>query len=115
MLKKLLAAIAACCAASAFAATDVNTATAEDLNGVKGIGPAMSARIIEERQKGQFKDWDDLKARVKGIGNKRAEKLSGEGLTVDGTSYNSTTTKPNKAASPAPSQASAPEEAAVLQ
>lgn len=96
MLKKLLSLLAACCAATAFAAVDVNTATAEDLNSVKGIGAAMSARIIEARKDGNFKDWNDLKARVKGIGNKKAGKLSDEGLTVDGASYDASAAKAQK-------------------
>ena len=96
MLKKLLSLLAACCAASAFAAVDVNTATAEDLNALKGIGPAMSTRIVEERKNGNFKDWDDLKARVKGLGNKKAGKLSEQGLTVDGASYDAAAAKAQK-------------------
>ena len=96
MLKKLLSLLAACCAASAFAAVDVNTATAEDLNALKGIGPAMSTRIVEERKNGEFKDWNDLKARVKGIGNKKAGKLSEQGLTVGGASYDAAAEKAHK-------------------
>lgn len=98
MLKKLLSLLAACCAATAFAAVDVNTATAEDLNSVKGIGPAMSTRIVEERKNGDFKDWDDFKARVKGIGNKKAGKLSEQGLTVGGASYDGAAAKAPKGA-----------------
>ena len=96
MLKKLLSLLAACCAASAFAAVDVNTATAEDLNALKGIGPAMSTRIVEERKNGEFKDWNDLKARVKGIGNKKAGKLSEQGLIVGGASYDAAAAKAHK-------------------
>ena len=40
-----------------------------DLDGVKGIGPVMSKRILDERKKGKFKDWPDLVARVKGLGD----------------------------------------------
>lgn len=114
MLKKLLSLLAACCAATAFAAVDVNTATAEDLNSVKGIGPAMSTRIVEEREKGDFKDWGDLKARVKGIGNKKAGKLSAQGLTVGGASYDGAAAKApknkgKKAAKKAAKKASAAE------
>ena len=56
MLKKLLAALAMFYAAMSFAAVDVNTANAADLDSVKGIGPAMSTRILDERKKGPFKD-----------------------------------------------------------
>ena len=88
MLKKLLVLLAALYASLAFAAADVNSATAADLDAVKGIGPALSARIIDARtQGGAFKDWNDLLARVKGIGEKSAAKLSTEGLTVNGSTY----------------------------
>ena len=39
------------------------------------------------RKKGQFKDWSDLMARVKGIKGGAAARLSKEGLTVNGASY----------------------------
>ena len=87
MLKKLLALAAMLYAAASFAAVDVNTATAAELEGVKGIGQATSAHILEERKHGAFKDWDDFKNRVKGIGDKSAAKLSAEGLTVGGAAY----------------------------
>lgn len=68
----------------AFAQVDVNKATQVTLDGVKGIGPTTSKRIIEEREKGQFKDWADFETRVKGIGGKKAAALSAAGLTVNG-------------------------------
>ena len=87
MLKKLLAALAMSYAALSFAAVDVNTGTVADLDSVKGIGPAMSTRILDERKKAPFKDWADLIARVKGIGGKSAATLSTGGLTVNGAAY----------------------------
>lgn len=39
MLKKILAIVAMLYAAAAFAAVDVNKATAAELDGIKGIGP----------------------------------------------------------------------------
>lgn len=87
MFKKLLAALAMFYAAFSFAAVDANTATAADLDGVKGIGPAMSTRILEERKKGKFKDWSDFIARVKGVGDKSADRLSSNGLTINGAAY----------------------------
>lgn len=87
MLKKILAVLAMLYAAAAFAAVDVNTAKAADLDGVKGIGPVMSKRILDERKKGKFKSWEDLISRVKGLGESSAAKLSAEGLTVDGSAF----------------------------
>jgi competence protein ComEA len=87
MLKKLLAALLALCAAAAFAAVDVNKADQAALESVKGIGPAISGKILEERKKGSFKDWNDLIERVKGVGEGNAAKFSADGLTVNGASF----------------------------
>ena len=87
MFKQILIALALCCASGAFAAVDVNQASVAELDGIKGIGPAMSSRILDERKKGPFKDWGDLMARVKGVGQASAARLSAEGLTVGGTSF----------------------------
>lgn len=87
MLKKILALLFMLYAAASFAAVDVNKATAAELDGLKGVGPAISKRIVDERKKGDFKSWEDFISRVKGIGDKTAAKLSEEGLTVKGDSF----------------------------
>ncbi len=88
MFKKISAFIAALMlTAVAFAAVDVNKGTAAELDSVKGLGPAKTKQILDERKKGEFKSWDDLISRVKGLGDKTAAKLSTEGLTVGGASY----------------------------
>ena len=87
MLKKILAIVAMLYAFAAFAAVDVNKATAAELDGLKGIGPAISSRIIDERKKGAYKDWNDFIVRVKGVGEGNAAKFSAEGLTVNGSGY----------------------------
>jgi competence protein ComEA len=76
----------------------VNKATVADLDSIKGIGPGTSAKILEARQKSAFKNWEDLISRVPGIGEKRAAKLSSEGLTVQGEAYKgvASTNKPDK-------------------
>jgi competence protein ComEA len=65
-------------------AVDVNTATEAQLDSVKGLGPSSTARILQAREAGPFKDWKDLMARVKGIKQGTAHKLSNAGLTVNG-------------------------------
>lgn len=87
MLKKILFFFAMMYAAVCFAAVDVNKGTAADLDSVKGIGPAMSSRILEERKKGNFKDWNDFITRVKGVGELNAAKFSTAGLTVNGEAF----------------------------
>ena len=39
---------------------NINTATAAELDTLKGIGEARSKKIIEERSKAKFKDFADL-------------------------------------------------------
>ena len=85
--KKLFVLFALLYAAVAFAAVDVNKATAAELDAVKGIGPAISGKILDERKKGEFKNWADFIGRVKGLGEKSAAKFSAEGLTVSGAAY----------------------------
>ena len=87
MFKKFLVFFAAMYVAMSFAAVDVNKATPADLDGLKGIGPGISGKIVEERKKGEFKNWNDFIERVKGIGEKNAVKFSAEGMTVSGASY----------------------------
>lgn len=86
MLKKLLVTATLLAAAGlAFAQVDVNKADQAALDSVKGVGPATSKRIIDERTKGgNFKDWADFEKRVKGINGKSAVKLSQAGLQVNG-------------------------------
>ena len=87
MLKKILALVAMLYAAACFAAVDVNKANAAELDSIKGIGPAISTKILDERKKGNFKDWNDFIERVKGIGEGNAAKFSTEGLTVGGATF----------------------------
>ncbi len=63
---------------------DINSATAEDLELLPGVGSILAARIVEERaQGGAFKAVTDL-SRVKGLSISRADALRVY-LTVSGT------------------------------
>ena len=54
---------------------NINTATAEELDTLPGIGPAIAQRIIEYRQtNGPFQSIEEIK-NVSGIGDKLFEKL----------------------------------------
>jgi competence protein ComEA len=89
MLKKILAVSAMLFAFAASAAVEANKATDAELDGLKGVGPALSKRIIDARKQSEFKDWPDFMSRVKGVKEKQATKLSAEGLTVNGQSFGS--------------------------
>ncbi|MDA8520581.1 ComEA family DNA-binding protein [Acidovorax sp. NCPPB 4044] len=85
-LGRTAAALALCAGLwpAAACATDVNTASVAELDGIRGIGPAMSRRILQARAQAPFTDWQDLIARVPGLGRQSAARLSQEGLTVGG-------------------------------
>ena len=87
LLSVLFAVLLSLGATTAFAAVDANKATQAELETIKGIGPAVSGKILDERKKGNFKDWPDLVERVKGVGDGNAAKFSTEGLTVNGQGF----------------------------
>ncbi|MEI7786786.1 MAG: helix-hairpin-helix domain-containing protein [Betaproteobacteria bacterium] len=106
MLKKIFAFFAAMSLMAAFAAVDINKGSPAELETIKGIGPAKSKLIVEERKKGEFKSWQDFISRVNGFGEASAAKLSAEGLTVGGASFKPAA-KDAKAAAPAKPDAKA--------
>lgn len=89
MLKRFVffaAALAAALPSFLAYAVDVNTADEAALRMVKGIGPAKAKAIVEERAAGgSFKDSDDLRQRVKGLGGHAVDRLQAEGLTIGAT------------------------------
>ncbi len=87
MRKALLAGIIALMSFHALAGIEINQASEADLDGIKGIGPSLSRKILAERKKGDFSDWHELLKRVSGIGEKSALRLSEAGLTVGGLPY----------------------------
>ncbi|MFZ5488088.1 MAG: ComEA family DNA-binding protein [Pseudomonadota bacterium] len=86
------------CATAAFAAdagpVELNRASEAELDGLKGIGPALSRRILEARDQGPFQDWNDFLGRVTGVGPRSAARLSAEGLTVNGQPFDAAQSKP---------------------
>lgn len=59
---------------SAAGRINLNRATAEELDGLPGIGPAMARRIVERRQVRRFTKVEDL-LQIKGIGKAKLERL----------------------------------------
>ena len=96
MFKKLLATTAMLFAITSFAAVDANKGTVAEFDGLKGVGPSMSKRIIEARKEKEFKDWPDFMQRVKGVKEKKAAKLSAEGLTVNGQGFSGAAAAPKE-------------------
>jgi competence protein ComEA len=53
---------------------NLNTASAEQLTTLPGIGPKLAARIVEYRQKSPFKSTQEL-MNVRGVGEKNFAKI----------------------------------------
>lgn len=81
-MKKLLLTLAVLLfSGSLYAAVDLNTASVEELQAVKGIGASKAEAIVQHRkQHGPFKNVEELD-QVKGFGKKSVEHLRSE-LTV---------------------------------
>lgn len=56
----------------------LNSADKSDLMQIKGIGEVKAAAILKERKKSKFKSFDDLSARVKGIGKKAVSNIKND-------------------------------------
>ncbi|ADQ84318.1 competence protein ComEA helix-hairpin-helix repeat protein [Methylovorus sp. MP688] len=89
----LIALATLCFALSAHAAVNINTASKEELETVKGIGPAKAQAIIDYRKKnGNFKTVEDLN-NVPGFGDKSLAKLKGQVSVVGKSAAGPITTK----------------------
>ncbi|OIQ69756.1 helix-hairpin-helix motif protein [mine drainage metagenome] len=88
MLKKCIALMFALYAVVGMAAAlDINKASQAELDSIKGMGPVTSGKILDERKKTSFRDWNDFITRVKGVGEVKAAKFSAEGVTVNGAAF----------------------------
>jgi competence ComEA-like helix-hairpin-helix protein len=54
--------------------TNINTASAGELESLPGVGPALAARIVAARREQMFSSLDDL-TRVRGVGPATVERL----------------------------------------
>ena len=97
----------------ALAQVNINTATAQELQTLNGIGPAKAAAIVEYRTaNGPFKSPEDIK-NVRGIGNGIYQKISSEITVGNGQTARTPAAKPaTPAAKPSASKPAATRPAA---
>ncbi|OHC90675.1 MAG: hypothetical protein A3J99_07200 [Sideroxydans sp. RIFOXYD2_FULL_59_7] len=78
MKKLLLTLLVLLFSGSLYAAVDLNTASVEELQAVKGVGASKAEAIVQHRkQHGPFKRVEELD-NVKGFGKKMVERLRSE-------------------------------------
>lgn len=74
------------CTAPALA-LDLNLATEAELDGLSGVGPAFTARVMQARAERPFLNWADFMQRVKGVREPTALKLSRQGARIQQQTY----------------------------
>ena len=78
MKKLLLTLLVLLFSGSLYAAVDLNTASVEELQAVKGVGASKAqAIVLHRKQHGPFKRVEELDE-VKGFGKKTVERLQSE-------------------------------------
>jgi competence protein ComEA len=65
-------------------ALEINQANAAELDSLRGMGPALSAKVLQARAQKPFESWRDVMKRVSGFGPAKAQQFSDQGLTVNG-------------------------------
>jgi competence protein ComEA len=83
----LLSSVVALMCCNTALALDINQANEAELDSVRGMGPALSAKVLKARADGPFRNWSDLMQRVSGIRQNKAKQFSEQGLTVDGQAF----------------------------
>jgi competence protein ComEA len=68
-------------------AIEINQASEAELDSLRGMGPAMSAKVLAARAQAPFSSWQDLMQRTSGMGQAKAQQFSEQGLTVNGQTF----------------------------
>jgi competence protein ComEA len=82
LLRKSLAVAISLAASAGQASVDANLATRAELDAITGIGPVLAERIVHERRRGPFLGFDDLRRRVKGVGESGIRRMREAGLRI---------------------------------
>ena len=65
-------------------ALEINQANAAELDSLRGMGPALSTKVLQAREQRPFESWRDVMKRVSGFGPAKAQQFSDQGLKVNG-------------------------------
>ena len=86
LLKHWLVGVLACACLSVLA-LEINQANEAELDSIKGMGPAMTRKVMTVRAEKPFSNWKDLMLRVSGIGKAKAQQFSDQGVLVNGLAF----------------------------
>ena len=86
LLKHWIVGTLACACLSVWA-LEINQANEAELDSIKGMGPAMTRKVLIARAEKPFANWKDLMLRVSGIGKAKAKDFSDQGVLVNGQSF----------------------------
>ena len=75
------------CAHLSVLALEINQANEAELDSIKGMGPAMTRKVLDARAEKPFVNWKDLMSRVTGIGKNKAQQFSDQGVLVNGLTF----------------------------
>ena len=68
-------------------ALEINQANEAELDSIKGMGPAMTRKVLNARAEKPFINWKDLMSRVTGMGKNKAQHFSDQGVLVNGLAF----------------------------
>jgi competence protein ComEA len=86
LLKQWIVGALVCAHLSVFA-LEINQANEAELDSIKGMGPAMTRKVLAARTERLFMNWTDLMSRVTGIGKAKAQQFSDQGVLVNGLAF----------------------------
>ena len=86
LLKQWVLGALVCAHLSVFA-LEINQANEAELDSIKGMGPAMTRKVLNARAEKPFINWKDLMSRVTGIGKNKAQQFSDQGVLVNGLTF----------------------------
>ena len=86
LLKQWVLGALVCAQLSVFA-LEINQANEAELDSIKGMGPAMTRKVLNARVEKPFINWKDLMSRVTGMGKNKAQHFSDQGVLVNGLAF----------------------------